>query len=150
MKTTIRTYHPIPALQRTNGNLQDAPRIKHILKACTLDDGDNRNPPSTPSDILARAVSNLFASFPSINIKPLFAESRADPFNHRDEFNIRDGQPLRRKCVAVFWKHRNLTLLSHSDKLTSRMTSNSWMFSSPRKYPQLLEPARFSGCAITI
>ncbi|KAF9068006.1 hypothetical protein BDP27DRAFT_1327799 [Rhodocollybia butyracea] len=33
MKTAIRTYHPIPALQRTTGNLQDAPRLKSILKA---------------------------------------------------------------------------------------------------------------------
>ncbi|KAF8898518.1 hypothetical protein BD779DRAFT_1666354 [Infundibulicybe gibba] len=37
MKTTIRTYHPIPALQRTDGNLQDAPRIKHILKSSLLE-----------------------------------------------------------------------------------------------------------------
>ncbi|KAG6850314.1 hypothetical protein H0H93_014889 [Arthromyces matolae] len=53
MKTTIRTYHPIPALQRTTGNLQDAPRIKHILKSASLKE-DNGPPPSTPSDILSR------------------------------------------------------------------------------------------------
>ncbi|KAG6845960.1 hypothetical protein H0H87_011008 [Tephrocybe sp. NHM501043] len=53
MKTAIRTYHPIPALQRTTGNLQDAPRIKHILKSSTLKD-DAGTGPSTPADILSR------------------------------------------------------------------------------------------------
>ncbi|KAJ3870119.1 hypothetical protein EV359DRAFT_76114 [Lentinula novae-zelandiae] len=37
MKTTIRTYHPVPALQRTSGSLQDAPRLKSILKALVYD-----------------------------------------------------------------------------------------------------------------
>ncbi|KAG6831266.1 hypothetical protein H0H92_011776 [Tricholoma furcatifolium] len=53
MKTAIRTYHPIPALQRTTGNLQDAPRIKHILKSSTLEN-DQSPTPSTPADILSR------------------------------------------------------------------------------------------------
>ncbi|KAF9480041.1 hypothetical protein BDN70DRAFT_878070 [Pholiota conissans] len=53
MKTAIRTYHPVPSLQRTNGNMQDAPRIKHILKTSLLED-EAKAPPSTPSDILAR------------------------------------------------------------------------------------------------
>lgn len=57
MKTAIRTYHPVPALQRTNENLQDAPRIKHILKNSLLESETN-GPPSTPSDILSRAVSD--------------------------------------------------------------------------------------------
>ncbi|KAJ8520919.1 hypothetical protein ONZ45_g2309 [Pleurotus djamor] len=68
MKTAIRTYHPIPALQRTNGNLQDAPRIKHILKACTLNDGDSKTPPSTPSDILERAKSGHIPSTTVTNL----------------------------------------------------------------------------------
>ena len=55
MKTAIRTYHPIPALQRTTGNLQDAPRIKHILKSSMLD-GEQGNTPSVPAEILARVV----------------------------------------------------------------------------------------------
>ncbi|KAG6911809.1 hypothetical protein DXG01_000056 [Tephrocybe rancida] len=54
MKTAIRTYHPIPALQRTTGNLQDAPRIKHILKSTALKN-DHGPAPSTPADILSRA-----------------------------------------------------------------------------------------------
>ncbi|KAF8912859.1 hypothetical protein CPB84DRAFT_1759689 [Gymnopilus junonius] len=53
MKTAIRTYHPIPSLQRTNGNMQDAPRIKHILKTSLLED-EIKTPPATPADILAR------------------------------------------------------------------------------------------------
>jgi Ino eighty subunit 1 len=59
MKTAIRTYHPIPSLQRTNGNMQDAPRIKHILKTSLLED-EAKAPPSTPSDILARCVRHYF------------------------------------------------------------------------------------------
>ena len=31
MRTALRTYHPVPSLQKTDGNLQDAPRIKNIL-----------------------------------------------------------------------------------------------------------------------
>jgi hypothetical protein len=57
MKTAIRTYHPIPALQKTEGNLQDAPRIKHILKASFLAEESNI-PPITPQDIISRSVSN--------------------------------------------------------------------------------------------
>jgi Ino eighty subunit 1 len=56
MKTAIRTYHPIPSLQRTNGNMQDAPRIKHILKTSLLQE-EAKNPPATPAEILSRCVS---------------------------------------------------------------------------------------------
>ena len=55
MKTAIRTYHPIPALSRTDGNLQDAPRIKHVLKASVLG-SDAKSIPSTPTDLLNRCV----------------------------------------------------------------------------------------------
>ena len=55
MKTTIRTYHPIPSLQHTNGNMLDAPRIKHILKTSLLD-FEGKNTPTTPADIIARSV----------------------------------------------------------------------------------------------
>ena len=58
MKTAIRTYHPVPSLQRTNGNMQDAPRIKHILKTSLLED-ETKAPPATPADILARCVGIL-------------------------------------------------------------------------------------------
>ncbi|KAF8167905.1 hypothetical protein B0H34DRAFT_683618 [Crassisporium funariophilum] len=53
MKTTIRTYHPIPSLQHTSGNMQDAPRIKHILKTSLLD-AETKNPPASPADIITR------------------------------------------------------------------------------------------------
>lgn len=56
MKTALRTYHPVPALQRTNGNLQDAPRIKNILKTCFLPE-EAQGMVTTPSDVLARSVS---------------------------------------------------------------------------------------------
>ncbi|KAK0505888.1 hypothetical protein EDD18DRAFT_9523 [Armillaria luteobubalina] len=56
-KTAVRTYHPIPALQRADGNLQDAPRIKGLLKACTVPDEDPKLIPTTPGDILVRATS---------------------------------------------------------------------------------------------
>ncbi|KAF9056372.1 hypothetical protein BJ165DRAFT_1432892 [Panaeolus papilionaceus] len=53
MKTAIRTYHPIPSLQHTNGNMQDAPRIKHILKTSLLE-SESTNPPATPAEIVSR------------------------------------------------------------------------------------------------
>jgi len=55
MKTTLRSYHPVPALQRTPGNLQDAPRIKHILKAAAVE-GEPATPLRLPIDILSRLV----------------------------------------------------------------------------------------------
>ncbi|KAJ3558418.1 hypothetical protein NP233_g11513 [Leucocoprinus birnbaumii] len=56
MKTAIRSYHPVPALQRSSGNLQDAPRIKHMLKAVTVE-GESTPPSSIPADILTRLNS---------------------------------------------------------------------------------------------
>lgn len=60
MKTALRTYHPVPALQRTNGNLQDAPRIKNILKSC-FRPGEEQGNCTTPGDVLARLVSRNFS-----------------------------------------------------------------------------------------
>ena len=62
MKTAIRTYHPIPALSRTDGNLQDAPRIKHVLKASVLG-SDAKSIPSTPTDLLNRCVRAILLFF---------------------------------------------------------------------------------------
>ena len=59
MKTNIRTYHPVPALQRTSGSLHDGPRIKHLLQASVF----GMLPidlPRTPEAILARLVSRIF------------------------------------------------------------------------------------------
>ena len=56
MKTALRSYHPVPSLQKTDGNVQDAPRIKNCLKAALLPPEQKAAPPSTPNDILARIV----------------------------------------------------------------------------------------------
>lgn len=57
MKTALRTYHPVPSLQKTDGNAQDAPRIKNCLKAALLPSELKTVPPSTPEDILEKTVS---------------------------------------------------------------------------------------------
>jgi hypothetical protein len=57
MKTALRSYHPVPSLQKTDGNLQDAPRIKNCLKAALLPFEARGTPPSTPHAILDNAVS---------------------------------------------------------------------------------------------
>ncbi|GLB36350.1 putative ino80 chromatin remodeling complex [Lyophyllum shimeji] len=80
MKTAVRTYHPIPALQRTNGNLQDAPRIKHILKSSVLENGQGIAP-STPADILARAKAGQVPSTTVMNLIFVFANHSA-PIGH--------------------------------------------------------------------
>lgn len=59
MKTALRTYHPIPSLQKnetSQRDLQDAPRIKGILKACMLD-WEVADPPINLRDIARKAVS---------------------------------------------------------------------------------------------
>lgn len=56
MKTALRTYHPVPSLQKTDGNAQDAPRIKNCLKAAVLPSEIKNAPPSTPEEVLAKMV----------------------------------------------------------------------------------------------
>lgn len=56
MKTALRTYHPVPSLQKTDGNAQDAPRIKNCLKAALLPAEIKGDPPSTPEQILEKLV----------------------------------------------------------------------------------------------
>ena len=58
MKTTLRTYHPVPSLQKTDGNVQDAPRIKNCLKAAILPSEFKSVPPSTPEEILQKTVNS--------------------------------------------------------------------------------------------
>ncbi|KAH8100594.1 hypothetical protein BXZ70DRAFT_162525 [Cristinia sonorae] len=55
MKTALRSYHPVPSLQKTDGNLQDAPRIKNCLKAALLPSEFKVSPPSTPAEIFAKS-----------------------------------------------------------------------------------------------
>ncbi|KAG6911811.1 hypothetical protein DXG01_000058 [Tephrocybe rancida] len=66
MKTALRTYHPVPSLQKTNGNAQDAPRIKNCLKAALLPNEIKSAPPSSPDEILERRVSNHLSELRSV------------------------------------------------------------------------------------
>ncbi|KAJ7597245.1 hypothetical protein C8J56DRAFT_313447 [Mycena floridula] len=77
MKTTIRTYNPIPCLQRTNGSLQDAPRLKAILKASLLPE-EYKSFPSTPSDILARANAGQIPPTSAANLIFVLAANSAN------------------------------------------------------------------------
>lgn len=65
MKTALRTYHPVPSLQKTDGNAQDAPRIKNCLKAALLPSELKSMPPSTPEEILEKSVRMLTPFTPS-------------------------------------------------------------------------------------
>lgn len=60
MKTALRSYHPVPSLQKTDGNLQDAPRIKNCLKAALLPFEFKTPPPSSPGEIIEKTVSKTF------------------------------------------------------------------------------------------
>ena len=58
MKTALRTYHPVPSLQAddpSRKDMQDAPRIKGILKACFLD-WEVMDQPTVLKDIAKKAV----------------------------------------------------------------------------------------------
>jgi len=55
MKTALRSYHPVPSLQKTDGNLQDAPRIKNCLKAALLPSEFKIPAPTSPQEILDKA-----------------------------------------------------------------------------------------------
>ncbi|KAF8167910.1 hypothetical protein B0H34DRAFT_683630 [Crassisporium funariophilum] len=59
MKTALRTYHPVPSLQKTDGNAQDAPRIKNCLKAALLASELKAAPPSTPEEVLEKRRAGL-------------------------------------------------------------------------------------------
>ncbi|EPQ60889.1 hypothetical protein GLOTRDRAFT_113402 [Gloeophyllum trabeum ATCC 11539] len=57
MKTALRSYHPVPSLQKTDGNAQDAPRIKNCLKAALLPSEFKNGPPSTPAEVITKVQS---------------------------------------------------------------------------------------------
>jgi len=67
MRTALRTYHPVPSLQKTNGNLQDAPRIKNILKSCYLDD-ETQGVLPPPTELSSRARSGKVPPASIVNI----------------------------------------------------------------------------------
>ncbi|KAJ7071293.1 hypothetical protein C8F01DRAFT_1109921 [Mycena amicta] len=68
MKTALRTYHPVPSLQKTDGNAQDAPRIKNCLKAALLASEFKSVPPSTPDEIVAKRQSGLCPATSVVNL----------------------------------------------------------------------------------
>lgn len=72
MKTALRTYHPVPSLQKTDGNAQDAPRIKNCLKAALLPSELKSMPPSTPEEILEKSV-RMFLLFTSFKLHGSFS-----------------------------------------------------------------------------
>ncbi|WAQ86172.1 hypothetical protein PtA15_6A804 [Puccinia triticina] len=58
LRAYMRTYHPVPCLQKDEycrTNLQDAPRIKTMLKSCQLPSEFNNKPKSLP-DIAKRSA----------------------------------------------------------------------------------------------
>ena len=69
LRTQLRTYHPVPPLQKTDGNLQDAPRIKNILKDCFLPSEGKGVPSPSPTEILTRLVC------PHQQIRPTSAQT---------------------------------------------------------------------------
>ncbi|KAA1468632.1 hypothetical protein DENSPDRAFT_815036 [Dentipellis sp. KUC8613] len=67
MRTALRTYHPVPSLQKTDGNLQDAPRIKNILKACSLKTEPD-GVPVAPAELRARAEKGVAPTTSIVNL----------------------------------------------------------------------------------
>ncbi|KAI5991619.1 hypothetical protein EDD15DRAFT_2368962 [Pisolithus albus] len=94
MKTALRTYHPVPSLQKTDGNAQDAPRIKNCLKAALLPSELKSMPPSTPEEILERARARELPPTSVVNLvfvlanhaAPLAATHFDPPLNFLDLF----------------------------------------------------------------
>ncbi|KAF7339691.1 Ino eighty subunit 1 [Mycena sanguinolenta] len=78
MRTAQRTYHPIPCLQRTNGNLLDAPRIKSILKTCILEGDSAKNGVATPAQVLARIKAGQIPPTTLPNLVFVFANHSAE------------------------------------------------------------------------
>ncbi|KAF9480046.1 hypothetical protein BDN70DRAFT_833438 [Pholiota conissans] len=68
MKTALRTYHPVPSLQKTDGNAQDAPRIKNCLKAALLPTETRVPPPSTPEEVLTKLRAGIHPPTSVVNL----------------------------------------------------------------------------------
>lgn len=98
MKTALRTYHPVPSLQKTDGNAQDAPRIKNCLKAALLPAEVKGEPPSTPDQILEMSVSGPNSIRMISKRDRPFSASRAETAYKCRESHIRFGKPC---CCAV-------------------------------------------------
>ncbi|KII93341.1 hypothetical protein PLICRDRAFT_99947 [Plicaturopsis crispa FD-325 SS-3] len=68
MKTALRTYHPVPSLQKTDGNAQDAPRIKNCLKAALLPSEFKHAPPTTPEEVLEKGKAGQIPPTSVVNL----------------------------------------------------------------------------------
>jgi len=77
MKTALRTYHPVPSLQKTDGNAQDAPRIKNCLKAALLPLELKSMPPSTPEEILDKSRARQLPPTSIVNLVFVLANHAA-------------------------------------------------------------------------
>ncbi|KAJ8596536.1 hypothetical protein M405DRAFT_153221 [Rhizopogon salebrosus TDB-379] len=77
MKTALRTYHPVPSLQKTDGNAQDAPRIKNCLKAALLPSELKSMPPSTPEEILQKSRAHQLPPTSVVNLVFVLANHAA-------------------------------------------------------------------------
>lgn len=77
MKTALRTYHPVPSLQKTDGNAQDAPRIKNCLKSALLPSETKNVPPSTPSELKDKLVKGSVPTTSVVNLVFILANHAA-------------------------------------------------------------------------
>lgn len=148
MKTSLRTYHPVPALQRHDENLQDAPRIKNLLKACALKTETDRLP-VTQADLLALAVRRIHA-FCSVvtSLKDSFAGEGHDPDLEHRQRSLRPFQQLHRTssslvpCLTlVNYPYSTIQLSSLPPDIGPRdLERSTRSFWSPRHRPTRLLP----------
>ncbi|VDC01877.1 unnamed protein product [Peniophora sp. CBMAI 1063] len=87
MRTNLRSYHPVPSLQTVDPNLQDAPRIKNILKACHLP-GEADALPVTPAELRSKIASGTVPSTNIVNL--LFVLSNHCTFIASEHFGRQD------------------------------------------------------------
>ncbi|KAL5519499.1 hypothetical protein ACEPAH_1182 [Sanghuangporus vaninii] len=66
-RTALRTYHPVPSLQRSDGNLTDAPRIRNALKSVILP-SESRHVPNSPFAILAQRETGPIPTTSVVNL----------------------------------------------------------------------------------
>ncbi|KAI0321098.1 hypothetical protein OF83DRAFT_1202421 [Amylostereum chailletii] len=87
MRTSLRTYHPVPALQQHDANLQDAPRIKNMLKACSIRDEASRLP-VTPAELRDKTNKGVVPSTSIVNL--IFVLSNHFTAIAEDHFGAQD------------------------------------------------------------
>ncbi|EIN13525.1 hypothetical protein PUNSTDRAFT_48473 [Punctularia strigosozonata HHB-11173 SS5] len=100
-RTNLRSYHPVPALMQhdSGGNLQDAPRIKNILKAA-ISETEQLAPPSTLADIVALEKSGKHVTsivnlvFVLANNSPSVAQLHFTPGTQYDFLDLFTPIPL--------------------------------------------------------